>query len=63
MKNILITGGSGFIGSEIVKRLYETREWDITVLDSMSEQIHGKTGKILIFISKLKISVISSKAA
>ena len=42
MKNILITGGSGFIGSEIVKRLYETREWDITVLDSMSEQIHGK---------------------
>lgn len=42
MKNILITGGVGFIGSEIVNQLYSTGEWNITVLDSMSEQIHGK---------------------
>ena len=42
MKNVLITGGSGFIGSEIVKQLYKTGEWDISVLDSMTEQIHGK---------------------
>ena len=41
MKNILITGGAGFIGSEIVKQLYEMGEWNITVLDSMTEQIHG----------------------
>jgi nucleoside-diphosphate-sugar epimerase len=26
----LVTGGSGFIGSEIVKQLYESGEWEIT---------------------------------
>lgn len=42
MKKILVTGGAGFIGSEIVKRLYSLNEWDITVLDVMSTQIHGQ---------------------
>lgn len=42
MKHVLITGGAGFIGSEIVKQLYEKGGYDITVLDSMTEQIHGK---------------------
>lgn len=41
MKNVLITGGSGFIGAEIVNQLYNIGGWDITVLDSMTEQIHG----------------------
>lgn len=45
MKNVLITGGSGFIGSEIVKQLNITGGWNITVLDSMTEQIHGKDWK------------------
>lgn len=45
MKNILITGGVGFIGSEIVKQLYNSSGWNITVLDSMTEQIHGKDWK------------------
>lgn len=42
MKKILITGGAGFIGAEIVNQLYDLKEYDITVLDSMTEQIHGK---------------------
>jgi dTDP-L-rhamnose 4-epimerase len=42
MKNVLITGGAGFIGTQIVKQLYKTGNWDITVLDSMSRQIHGE---------------------
>lgn len=42
MHSILITGGHGFIGSEIVNQLYDMGERNITVLDSMSEQIHGK---------------------
>lgn len=42
MKSVLITGGVGFIGSVIVKQLHTTGEWNITVLDSMTEQIHGK---------------------
>ena len=42
MNKVLITGGAGFIGAEIVEQLYNTHEWEITVLDLMSEQIHGK---------------------
>ena len=38
---VLITGGAGFIGSEIVKCLYETGKHEVTVFDNMSEQIHG----------------------
>lgn len=42
MKKVLITGGAGFIGSRLVNKLYESDSFDITVIDSMSEQIHGK---------------------
>ena len=41
MKKILITGGSGFIGAEIVHQLAQNGGWEITVLDAMKEQIHG----------------------
>lgn len=41
MKKILITGGSGFIGSELVNQLNEMGGYDVTVLDCMTEQIHG----------------------
>ena len=40
MKNILITGGAGFIGSRLCEKLYE-RGYNITILDNLSEQIHG----------------------
>ncbi len=40
MNKILITGGAGFIGSNLVKALLN-RNYSITVLDSLSEQIHG----------------------
>jgi len=44
MKNILISGGSGFIGSNLAFKLIE-RGYNVTVLDNMSEQIHGKNYK------------------
>ena len=40
MKNILITGGAGFIGSNLSLKLI-SRGFNITVLDNLSEQIHG----------------------
>lgn len=40
MKNILITGGAGFIGSNLALRLIE-KGYNIRVLDNLSEQIHG----------------------
>lgn len=39
--NILVTGGAGFIGSQIVNQLYKHDNISITVLDILSEQIHG----------------------
>ena len=40
-KNVLITGGAGFIGSNIASKLVN-KGVNVTVLDSLSEQIHGK---------------------
>lgn len=40
MTNILITGGSGFIGSNVSLKLI-AKGYNVTVLDSLSKQIHG----------------------
>jgi dTDP-L-rhamnose 4-epimerase len=40
MKNILITGGAGFIGSNLSLKLIE-KGYNVTVLDNLSFQIHG----------------------
>jgi dTDP-L-rhamnose 4-epimerase len=40
MKNILITGGAGFIGSNLALALLKMN-YNITVLDNLSTQIHG----------------------
>lgn len=41
MKQILITGGAGFIGSNIALRLLE-KGYKVKVLDNLSKQIHGE---------------------
>lgn len=40
MKNVLITGGAGFIGSNLALKLLG-KGYNVTVLDNLSEQIHG----------------------
>ena len=37
-----MTGGAGFIGSYVVDRLIESG-YETTILDSLEEQVHGKT--------------------
>ena len=44
MKKILLTGGAGFIGNELVNQLYNLGEYYITVIDC-TEQIHGYNWK------------------
>jgi dTDP-L-rhamnose 4-epimerase len=39
-RNILITGGAGFIGSNLALKLLD-RGYSVTVLDNLSPQIHG----------------------
>ena len=45
MKNILITGGAGFIGSNLALKLID-KGHKITVIDNLSPQIHGDNPEI-----------------
>jgi dTDP-L-rhamnose 4-epimerase len=44
MKNILITGGAGFIGSHLCDELL-SHNYQIKVLDNLSYQVHGTHGR------------------
>jgi len=52
LKNILITGGAGFIGSNLALKL-EGSGYNVTVLDNLTTQIHGNKP----FLSPLYISI------
>ncbi len=41
MRRVLITGGAGFIGSSLALKLL-AKDYEITILDNMSPQIHGE---------------------
>jgi dTDP-L-rhamnose 4-epimerase len=46
MKNVLITGGAGFIGMHLSRKLI-LEGFNVTVLDNLSPQVHGYEKKIL----------------
>lgn len=45
MNNVLITGGAGFIGSNLALKLID-KGYNITILDNLSRQIHGDNPEI-----------------
>ena len=49
MKNILITGGAGFIGSNLALELIK-KGYNVTVLDNLSVQIHGENAEVNSFL-------------
>ena len=57
MKNILITGGAGFIGSRLCERLF-AKGYNITVMDNLSPQIHGDGTSFLFTSIKDKCTFI-----
>jgi dTDP-L-rhamnose 4-epimerase len=54
--NILITGGSGFIGSALSLKLIENN-FNVTVLDNLSPQIHGEKPDESLLYLKIKDKV------
>ncbi|HTF20486.1 MAG TPA: NAD-dependent epimerase/dehydratase family protein [Chryseolinea sp.] len=45
MKNILITGGAGFIGASLANLLIDNK-YEVTILDNLSPQIHGEKPEV-----------------
>lgn len=63
---ILITGGAGFIGTNLVKALLK-EEWNIVVLDALIKQVHPdgkweKPGQVTFFHGDVRDKEIVSKA-
>jgi dTDP-L-rhamnose 4-epimerase len=55
-KNVLITGGAGFIGSSLALKLNE-KGYNVTILDNLSPQIHGVDGNSSELFLKVKDKV------
>ena len=65
MKNILVTGGAGFIGSNVALKLL-AKGYNVTVLDNLSKQIHGENPEktSLLYLSiKDKVNFIKGSVA
>jgi len=53
MKNILITGGAGFIGSSVALKLLD-KGYNVTVIDNLSKQIHGEIPELSFLYNRIK---------
>ena len=64
-KKVLVTGGLGFIGYNLVKQLLETSNYEITVIDNLSsdssslENKHKNVTYIIDDINNIDINIFS----
>lgn len=49
---VIITGGAGFIGSRLVKRIIETKEWEVLCLDNLNYS--GNLNRIKMMVPESK---------
>ncbi len=62
MKNVLITGGAGFIGSHLADNLYKSGKYNIRILDNLSEKTHyGRWPKYLNHNYELFLGDVSNR--
>ncbi|MFX1363437.1 MAG: GDP-mannose 4,6-dehydratase [Promethearchaeota archaeon] len=52
LKKVLITGGAGFIGSHLADKLIEQKNYEVSILDILDEQVHGKTNNPPDYLNK-----------
>jgi dTDP-L-rhamnose 4-epimerase len=56
LKNILLLGGAGFIGTNLSKKLL-AEGYEVTILDCFSEQVHGKNYKFSYLYQQIDRSI------
>lgn len=62
MQKVLITGGAGFIGANICRRLISDGNYQVTVLDNFNPQIHGTVTELPADLSE-KVQLIRGDVA
>ena len=50
---VLITGGVSFIGSHLVDKLFQGEVYEVSILDSLDAQVHGKTNHPPYYLNKM----------